>query len=111
MTTMHDPGHGFTVLHDGQRETIAADMGGQIRLANKGMQGTFCYTPEEAREVAAALTTWADQQGDGHEVLGSPECEDCQEPVTPDEVTESMASPARRILCDAHTPEESEASA
>lgn len=40
-----------------------------------------------------------------------PECEDCQRPVTADEVTESLASPARRILCEKDTPSADEVTA
>ncbi len=62
MTTHHDPERGHFVIDWGDGfEMTGVDLGRTIVLSNSpGRQQLPWMTPEQARELAAALTAWAD---------------------------------------------------
>lgn len=64
-TTVHDPlrGH-FTIAYSDDRYYIGCDMGTGLDLTPEvgARFGPLVLSPDEARALAAALTTWADRR-------------------------------------------------
>lgn len=63
MTTSHDPERGHFVIDYGDGfEMTGVDLGRVIALSwTTGKQQIGSMTPDQARELATALTTWADR--------------------------------------------------
>lgn len=74
MTTHHDPGHGFVCDFGDGFEMTGVDLGRTLHLTHRsGTQQLPWMTPDQARELAAALTVWADHTDARPPLTNAPE--------------------------------------
>ena len=59
MTTHLDEARGHFVIEHGQCQIVGGDMGASLWLSTSGRPS---LSPDSARELAAALTWWADRE-------------------------------------------------